>query len=191
MTLHHHPAAPVNPAGEEVTMSVSATSPRVRQVVDWRAAIWAGLIAGLVFLLFNVFIGPLVIGGNGWVIVRLFASLLMGSGVLVPPATFDGAALLAGLAVNFGLSVIFSLLVALIIHRGGLISGILGGGLLGLALYGINFYTLTIFFPWFFPLRSWVFLLAHALFGALAGGIYEALEVEIYVPVEEEKQGGA
>lgn len=163
---------------------MTTSSPRLRQLVDWRAAFWAGLIAGAIFLLVNLFVTPLVIGGNAWVMVRLFASIVMGEGILAPPATFDGAALLVALVTHFALAVAYSLLIAYIIHRGGLIAGIIAGALLGLALYSINFYTLTFFFPWFFAMRSGVFVAAHLLFGALAGGIYEALEVETFVPAE-------
>ena len=163
---------------------MTTASPRMRQLVDWRAALWAGLIAGAIFLLVNLFATPQVIGGNAWVMVRLFASIILGEGILAPPATFDGTALLVAIITHFVLSVGYALLIAYIIHRGGLIAGIIGGALLGLALYSINFYTLTFFFPWFFAMRSGVFVVAHLLFGALAGGIYEALEVETFVPAE-------
>jgi hypothetical protein len=38
-------------------MAGIAASIRMRQVVDWRAAFWAGLAAGTVFLLVNLFGG--------------------------------------------------------------------------------------------------------------------------------------
>ncbi len=161
---------------------MQATSPRMRQLVDWSAALWSGLISGTIFLLLNLFLSPV---GNVWVMLRLFASIILGDGILAPPPTFDFVALLAALVVHFVLSILYALLVAYVVHRGGLISGIIGGALLGLALYSINFYTLTFFYPWFFAMRSTVFIVTHALFGALAGGIYEALEVEVYEPVEE------
>ena len=164
---------------------MTTTSPRMRQLVDWRAACWSGLIAGAISLLVNFFITPVLIGGNVWVVVRLFASIVLGDQVLAPPATFDLSALLVALITHFVLSVLYAMLIAYIVHRGGLITGIIGGALLGLALYSINFYTLTFFFPWFFAMRNGVFIAAHLLFGALAGGIYEALEVEIFVPTGE------
>ncbi len=34
-------------------------------------------------------------------------------------------------------------------------------------------------------MKSWIMVISHVVFGALAGGIYEALEVEEFVPVEE------
>jgi hypothetical protein len=35
-------------------------------------------------------------------------------------------------------------------------------------------------------MRNWIIVLNHVLFGAAAGGIYEALEVEEFVPVDTE-----
>jgi hypothetical protein len=164
--------------------------PRMRQVVDWSAAIWAGLIAGLIFLSLNLFFVPLIIGSNGWVIVRYTASVLLGQSILPPPATFDALALIVGLLVHFAISIGAALLIALVIHRGGLLMGIVAGTLLGLAIYLINYYTLTLIFPWFFALNHPIFALIHAIFGALVGGIYEALEVEVFVPVDAETGEG-
>jgi hypothetical protein len=114
---------------------------------------------------------------------RRVAAIVLGEGVLPPPATFDLTIFLVALLLHLFLSVIYALVLAFIIHRWGLIVGIVGGALFGLALYVVNYYTFSIFFPWFFPVRSWVDVLSHMLFGAVAGGVYEALEVEEFVPV--------
>lgn len=160
------------------------TSVHKRQLLDWSAAVWSGIISGFIFLAVNVFVLPYFTGGNAWVIIRLFASVILGEGILAPPATYDLSALIAALAVNSVLSMAFALLLAYIIHRGGLITGILGGSVFGLAIYGIAFYTLTIFFPWFFAMKGWTMAASHILFGALSGGIYEGLEVEEFVTEE-------
>jgi hypothetical protein len=166
-------------------MNQTLDSPRMRQLVDWSSAIWAGFIAGTVFLIVNLLLSPILLGGNAWVQLRLIASLVMGPEILAPPATFDAGALVAALVCHYALSVGFALLVAYVIHRGGLILGILGGAVLGLFLYLINFYTLTYFFPQFFPLRGGAMLLSHLFFGGVVGGLYEALEVEEFVPVDD------
>ena len=158
--------------------------PCTRQLVDWSASVWAGVWAGAIFLAANLVLVPLVVGGNAWVVLRLFGSILLGQDVLAPPATFHLPAVAAALLSHFALSIGFSMLIAFIVHRGGMITGILGGAVIGLALYLINFYTLTYFFPWFFALRGDVLLGTHVLFGALAGGIYEGLEVEEFVAEE-------
>lgn len=166
---------------------MSYQSLRMRQVVDWRAAVQASTIAGIFFLILNLAFMKFTFGANGWVLIRLLASLVLNKAILAPPATFDATALLVALITHFALSLVFGLLIAYIVHRGGLIVGIVGGAILGLALYAINFYTLTVFFPWFFALHTWVMVMTHIIFGALAGGVYEALEVEIFVPEENKR----
>jgi hypothetical protein len=162
---------------------VSETTVKMRPVVDWSAALWAGVISGIVFLLANLLLTALTLG-SPWIVLRILASIVLGSRVLPPPATFDLGIAVVALLVNLALSIFFAGLIALIIHRWGLIVGLVGGALLGLALYVINFYTFSFFFPWFFPFRSWMMLVSHLIFGAVAGGTYELLEVEEFVPVE-------
>ena len=163
---------------------MSTKRERLRQVVDWSAAVWAGIIAGIIFLILNVLVAPLFLGGNAWISLRYTASILLGDRVLPPPATFDLGVLIVALLVYFAMAIAFAVVLALIIHRWGMIVGIIGGALFGLALYFINFYTLTYFYPWFFAIHSWVLLLSHVIFGAVAGGVYESLEVEEFVVVD-------
>lgn len=158
---------------------------RLVQLVDWSAAIWAGLAGGAVFFLMNLFVTPAIVGGNAWVQVRLLASIVMGPQVLAPPASFDAGALAAALVSNFALAIVFALLVAWVLHRWGLIVGIVGGALLGLALYLVVFYSLTRFFPQFFAMSGRGYLFSHLVFGAVVGGVYEALEVERFVPADD------
>ena len=164
---------------------MGTTNKKMRQLVDWRAAFWAGIGSGLIFFLANILLPPLFGFGNVWMWVRLFASILLGSHVLAPPATFEAVALLSAIGVNLVLSLVFGALVAFVVHRGGFVAGVIGGALLGLALYFINFYSLTYFYPWFFAMKSNVMIATHVLFGAMAGGIYESLEVERFVPDED------
>lgn len=156
-----------------------------RQLVDWRAAIWAGLVAGSVFLLLTLLVWPFFMGGNAWIMARLLASVLLGEPILAPPPTFHPGALAAAVLANGLIGMLYALLIAYIVHRGGLITGIFGGAALGLAIYAINFYTFTLFCPWFFPMRGLIMAIHHMIFGAFAGGIYEWLEVETFVPVED------
>jgi hypothetical protein len=155
---------------------------RVRQVVDWEAAIWAGLIGGALYLVVGILL-PWIILGDPWLIGRIVASLILGPAVVAPQDGFRLSIFLAAVVVHFVLSVAFAYLVAFVIHRGGIITGLVGGALVGLALYSINFYTASYFFPWTFPLRSWMWAVAHLIFGALVGVIYELLEEERLVPV--------
>lgn len=153
---------------------------RMRKVVDWRAVNWAALVAGTVFLLANLFVVPALMEGRFWISVRLVASIVLGSDVLAPPATADAGALVAAIVVHYVLALVMAAVIAYVVHRGGLIGGILVGALLGLSFYCINYYTLSYFFPQFFAMKHWSVVASHLLFGALAGGVYELLEDQIY-----------
>ena len=168
---------------------MAETTPiRVRQVVDWSAAVWAGIIAGMVTLLLNVFVMPMYIGGNGWLVIRYFASIALGEGVLPPPSSPHAGALVTAIVMQLVLSVAFTLVLAFIIHRGGLVAGVLGGAAFGLGVYCINFFLMTRFFDHFNIGNSFL-VFSHLIFGALAGGLYEALEVEEFIPIDEQSEG--
>lgn len=145
----------------------------MRKNVAWRAIPIAGLAAGAVFLLTNLLLMPLALKVNGVLVLRYVASLILGEKALM-----DGGAgvLILGIVVHFVLSIVFTLVISIVVHRWGLRVGVFGGALLGLALYGINLFTFTRLFPWFFALNGPILLISHVLFGAVAGGVYEALD---------------
>ncbi len=154
---------------------------RFRQIMDWRAAVVAGLLAGALTMLLWVLLLALTTGGSIWAPFHHVAAILLGQSVLTPSQTINIQVVLTGSLIHLFLSVIYSVILAFIIHRWGLWVGIIGGALFGLALYTINYYTFTTLYPWFFPLRGWIALVGHVFFGAAAGGIYEGLERDIYV----------
>ena len=149
--------------------------------MDWKAAVIAGLIAGAVFLLVLLVAYPLVTGGTPWTVFRFIGAIILGETVLPPPTTFDAGVVITAVILHFVLSVIYTVVLAFIVHRWGIVISVIGGALFGLALYLINFFTFTMFFPWFYPARAWPFSLVHILFGAVAGGIYELLEKDVFV----------
>lgn len=166
-------------------MPTAVRPPQRRQLVDWRAAIWAGILGGAVFL--GLLVGlHLWMLGSGWVPVRLLASVVLGDQILQPPFENNGRALAVCLLVHWPLSVAFACLIAYVLHRWGMLVGIVGGAAFGLALYAIGFYAVPDLFerPWLSDLRSWMLAVGHAGFGAFVGGLYEALEVEVFVPLE-------
>jgi hypothetical protein len=153
--------------------------------MDWKAAVIAGLIAGAIFLLVLMVAYPLATGGTPWTVFRFIGAIVLGETVLPPPTTFDAGVVVTAVLLHFILSVIYTLVLAFIVHRWGILISVIGGVLFGLALYLINFFTFTMLFPWFYPARAWPFSLVHILFGAVAGGVYELLEKDVFV-IEEE-----
>lgn len=161
-----------------------------RLIMDWRAAVIAGFVAGILTMLLWMTLGALATGGSLWAPLHHAAAILMGEDVLTPSQTLDFQVVVTGTVVHLLLSLVFTFILAFIIHRWGLVVGIIGGALFGLALYLINYLTMTMLFPWFYPLRSWFVLLGHIFFGAAAGGIYELLERDIYVADEPRMEAG-
>jgi hypothetical protein len=141
--------------------------------VTWRAVLVSGLVAGTLFLLTDLVFAPLVTQTSATVTLRYFAALVLGSKVLTQSGT---DILIIGVIVHYVLSLVFALVIALVVHRWGMVVGIVGGAIMGVAIYGINLYTLTVLFPWFFAINSTVILLCHAIFGAVAGGVYEMFD---------------
>jgi hypothetical protein len=143
--------------------------------MDKRAAIIAGLIAAVVSLASGM--GVLQsLHENAFGLPRLLATIALGRSALDPDLTPASTALMVGIGVHLVLGLIFAFVISFTLHRWGFWVGLIGGGLFGLALYAINTYTMSYFFPEFFYYRSWFMIGFHIVFGALCGGIYEALE---------------
>lgn len=145
--------------------------------IRWRAAVWAGIIAGLV----STLIQALLWASTGAFPAALFrdsrlaAAIVMGRDVLPPPATFDLAVMLVATCVHFALSIGYGAVVALIIARAGMGMALLIGAGFGAALYVVNLHGFTAIFPWFAEVRDWNTFAAHIGFGVAAAVTYRAL----------------
>lgn len=152
---------------------------RLDQIVDWRAVVVAGILAAGIFLVLNIVLETAFLGSPGltW---RILASLILGPDVIPPGGENIVQVILTALLVHIPLSILFAGLIATVVHEWGMPASILAGALLGLALYLINFYGLALLFAWIRPMASWMMLVSHVAFGALVGGVYEALERDLY-----------
>jgi uncharacterized membrane protein YagU involved in acid resistance len=143
--------------------------------MDKRAAVIAGLIAAIVSLGAGMAVLQYM-HENAMSLPRLLATIALGRSAFDADVTSNGTALGVGIAVHLVLGLVFAFVISFTLHRWGFWVGLIGGGLFGLALYAINTYTMSRFFPDFWHYRSWFMLGFHVLFGALCGGIYEAIE---------------
>lgn len=143
--------------------------------LDRRAFVMASLGAGLAALLASLLLSGIVLGDPEF-LVRVAASLVLGPEVI--PATSEGSAaiILVGLLVLLALALVYGLLIVLVVHRWGLVVGLIGGALIGAALYVIDIYAVSYFFPWIYPMRNWMLLLTHMVLGGTVGVIYELLD---------------
>ena len=148
------------------------------RTIDWKAAIWAGLIAGAVFMMLEMVLVGTVGGQSPWGPPRMMAAIVMGKGVLPPPATFDMGVMAVAMMVHFPLSILFAAMLGWVIShwRLNLAISILAGIAFGIAVYLVDFYLMTGIFPWFAMARNTITFASHVVFGLLLGWVYYALE---------------
>lgn len=147
------------------------------QSINWNAAIKAGVIAGLVFLILELVLVSTVGGESPWAPVRMIGAIALGEDVLPPPATFDLISFLAAAVVHFALAIIYGVIFALVADKAGWGLGVsvVAGLVFGLILYAVNFYGFTALFPWFAMARNEISIVAHAVFGLVLGYGYRKL----------------
>lgn len=143
--------------------------------IDWKAATWAGIIAGMVFLVLEMVMVPVFGGGSPWGPPRMMAAIVLGEGVLPPPATFDVGIILAAMGLHLVLSIVYAVVFSLVISQLSLGPALALGGVGGLVLYLVNFYGFTALFPWFSMARNWISIFGHVVFGLVAAGAYVAI----------------
>lgn len=145
--------------------------------LDVKAAVSAGLIAGLVFVIVEMLLVATVGGGSPWGPPRMMAAIAMGTDVLPPPPTFDLGIVMIGMIIHFVLSVILGLILGWVISnwRLGMGMAILVGLVFGLLVYLVNFYVMTGLFPWFANARNMITIFAHLVFGGVLGWVYHSM----------------
>jgi hypothetical protein len=142
----------------------------------WRAALIAGVVASIVFQVLEILLIPRFGGGSPWGPARMIAAMVMGRGVLPPPATFDARIVVVALAVDIVLAVIYAALLGAIIRRWTLGRSLAVAAVFGALLYGINFYGFTVIFPWFVMGRNGVTLFTHVVFSLTAALTFKRLQ---------------
>lgn len=147
--------------------------------IDWKSGVWAGLIAGAVFLVLEMFMVWAFMGESPWAPPRMIAAMVLGKDVLPPegaPATFSFGIVTTAMLIHFALAIVYGLIGAALLNRFGYGGALAFGALFGLALYVINFYPIaSVAFPWFAMARNWISIFAHIMFGAILGVAYIAL----------------
>lgn len=163
---------------------------RVSDRIDWKAAVWAGVVAGIVFMMLEMILVATIGGGSPWGPPRMIGAMLLGPDVLPPPATFDLGVFLVAMVIHFILSIILAVPLAWAISRWrlSLAASIGAGAGFGLIIYLVNFYGFTALFPWFAGARTPITLVAHVVFGLVLGWTYHALVVRHFAHDTSEAQ---
>lgn len=152
---------------------------RWQRLPDWPAAAVAGLAAGAVLMVLELFWLTWVAGGNPWAASHMIAAVVMGPDTL-QSSGFSLSVVAVALAAHYVLGSVFGLLLAAIIVQFHLDSSVgmvsLAGALFGAALYLLNFYGMVRFFPWFVDWRGTATLMNHMIFGLTAALFYWKLD---------------
>lgn len=141
----------------------------------FKDAVWAGIISGLIFMMLEMILVPMFLGGSPWGPPRMIAAIILGKEVLPPPANFDFGVVMGAVMLHLVLSVIYAIILSLIVNRMSFWVAILVGAVFGYMLYLVNFYVMTGIFPWFANARNWVSVFSHISFGIGAAWAYLGL----------------
>lgn len=140
---------------------------------DWAAAAVAGLGAGAVLMVLELMWASIV--GDAWIVSRHVAALLMGPQLLQTSGFAVGVVAVA-LLVHYVIGILFGVGLAIVVagfafeRRAGVMETI--GALFGAVVYAVNFYVLTMVFPWFVDLRGLAAFAGHIIFGIIAALLY-------------------
>ncbi len=150
--------------------------------IDWKAVIWAGVIAAIVFIMLEMALVKFVQGMSPLGPPLMMAAIVKGEGVLPPmegPVTFDFGVMMVAMVVHMMLTIMYAIVLGAVISRLALnlLASIAVGTVFGVALYYINFYGLTAQFPWFAMARGGISLFAHAMYGLVLAWAYHAIAV--------------
>jgi len=147
---------------------------RVMGKVEWRAAVAAGMAAGILATVVQVALWFILTDALPEIFyrdARFAAAIVMGPGAL-SPANPRAPVLLAATLVHFALSIVYGAIVSWLAARLGARASLLAGAAFGVALYLVNMYGFTAIFPWFAASRDKITLAAHIAFGIVAAGAY-------------------
>ncbi|TPQ31740.1 hypothetical protein [Cupriavidus pinatubonensis] len=150
-----------------------------RRVPDWRAAVVAGVVAGVIFLMMEV-AAAMVLGSSPLAAMHMTAGIVMGHNVVSAAPTFTPSVLTVAVGVHFVLSIAFGLILAAIMAPFSLDSSVgmaaAAGLVFGAVLYAFDFHVMTMAFPWFAAARGQTSLATHLVFGLVAALSYLLLE---------------
>lgn len=145
---------------------------KVSGSIDYKAATWAGLITGVVFLILVMIMVPVFLDGSPWGPPRMMAAILLGEEVAPPPGSFNWKIFMAAMVVHLPGSILLMIIGAFIIDKLSFVTALVVGSALGFLLYWIGFYLMTDVWPWFEKAQNWVSLVTHLIFGLVGVWAY-------------------
>src|SRR5215831_11105631 len=146
--------------------------------IHWGAAIWASVIAGLVFAVLEIAMVPMIQGKSPWAPLHMIGAIALGPGAMASPDTFDLGIVATAVVVHMVLAIIYGIILAYIVTRATTGMAVLIGAVYGLALYFINFYGFSKWFPWFAEARDSISIFTHIVQSGLMAYLYKLYSAE-------------
>jgi hypothetical protein len=143
--------------------------------VDAGAAIHAGIAAGILATALQIVLWAIFTDAIPAILYRdsrFAAAIVLGPGVLPPPASFDPGIMMIAAVVHFALAIAYALLLAWLIANLRMRTSLVVGAAFGLSVYALNMYGFTAVFPWFASSRDWITTLTHLVFGMVLAAVY-------------------
>lgn len=148
----------------------------IHSETHWWAGAFAGIIAGIVFMMLEMALVMIAQGESPWGPPRMMAAMVLGQDVLPERGTyapFSMSIIAVAMIIHMMLSIIYGLIGAWIVHRFDWAWALIIGAVYGIAIYLINFYTIApVMFPWFEMARNAMSAFSHMMFGAVFGLVY-------------------
>jgi hypothetical protein len=154
---------------------VKAVLKRRTEGVDVGAAVYAGVAAGILATVVQIVLWAIFTDALPAILFRdsrFAAAIVLGRGVLPPPASFAAWIILTATLVHFALAIAYGLMLARFITRLRIGASLLAGAAFGLGLYAVNMYGFTVVFPWFASSRDWITAVTHLVFGTVLAAVY-------------------
>jgi hypothetical protein len=151
---------------------------RVRHRAHSVAALAAGVVSGIAFIVTLSVMSSVAYGDSVWVPFHRIAAMVLGPVALEDLDLLQGRVVLIGLLVHLALSALYGLAFAPLARALSPATAPWIGAIGGMILYSVNFYGFTTLFPWMADMREPVTLFSHAVFGGLLGACYWALREE-------------
>src|SRR5688500_755726 len=132
-----------------------------RRAVDFKAAMGAGLLIGLLIALFP--------RGSPWSGMTFFSPTVMGRTLIEPGGSF-----LLSLFAHLALSLGYAIIIGLVVDKLRRVKAVIAGGIVGAVLFLVNWATFN-FLVTDGTTRETVVLFTHLAFGLITAGAYKGL----------------
>lgn len=144
--------------------------------IDWGKSVVAGVVSMAVFAAIMMAFAWAVRGASPWRPLDIFGAIVLGQAISDGAVAHTVATTLAGALLLLALGVLSGVIVALIVHRMHPAIALVAGAAFGLAIYYVDMHGFARIFEPLTMLRGWSTLVAYAIQGGLAAGLYGAMK---------------